>query len=76
MYEIMKYPATGIKWLFGCNSVTHMFSFCVGLNKGSAKRKNAVRKKVFQIDFDATHEFDKMFSKGKVNVISLIGPFL
>ena len=41
--------------------------FCPGLNKGNTKRKTTTRKKMFRIDFDATHDFDKLFSKGKVN---------
>jgi hypothetical protein len=41
--------------------------FSLGLNKGSSKRKTTTRKKVFRIEFDATHDFDKLFTKGKVN---------
>ena len=45
--------------------------FSLGLNKGNTKRKPTARKKVFRINFDEAHDFDKLFSKGKVNQIQI-----
>ncbi|XP_028391090.1 condensin complex subunit 2-like [Dendronephthya gigantea] len=40
-----------------------------GLNKGNSKRKTTTRKKVFRIEFDATHDFKKLFSKGRAGTV-------
>ena len=39
----------------------------LGLGKsGSKTKKNGTRKEPFRIDFNASHDFDKIFSQGKV----------